>query len=100
MVPAERDLFWEMENQTAIRRGPWKLVLNGQLVEGATADTAVHFSNLDEDMSEKVNLNKSQDKIAAQMKTTAENWRKGIEERWQKEFSPEDQGTVTFPSST
>ena len=100
MVPAERDLFWEMENQTAVRRGPWKLVLNGQLVEGAAADTAVHFSNLDEDMGEKINLNKSQDKIAAQMKNTAENWRKGIEERWQKEFSPEDQGTVTFPSST
>ena len=33
----QRDLFWEMDEQTAMRRGPWKLVLNGQLVEGATA---------------------------------------------------------------
>src|SRR5213082_1763861 len=29
-----RDLFWEMGRQTAIRRGNWKLILNGQLVEG------------------------------------------------------------------
>ena len=33
-LPAERDLFWEMGGQTAVRRGSWKLVLNGQLVEG------------------------------------------------------------------
>ena len=30
----ERDIFWEMDKQTAMRRGPWKLVLEGQLVEG------------------------------------------------------------------
>ena len=35
--PIERDLFWEMGGQTAVRRGPWKLVLNGQLVEGTPA---------------------------------------------------------------
>ena len=28
-------IFWEMNKQTAVRRGPWKLVLEGQLVESA-----------------------------------------------------------------
>jgi len=31
-TPSERDIFWEMGQQTAVRRGRWKFVLNGQLV--------------------------------------------------------------------
>ena len=31
------DIYWEMGNQTAVRRGKWKLVLNGRLVEGDTS---------------------------------------------------------------
>ncbi len=51
-----RTIFWEMNGQLAARRGPWKLVLKGQLVEGAGPQDDVHLSNLDEDMGEKVNL--------------------------------------------
>ena len=29
----DREIFWEMQNQKAVRKGKWKLVLNGQLVE-------------------------------------------------------------------
>lgn len=91
----ERTLFWEMEDQTAVRRGPWKLVLNGRLVEGAPPEDAVHLANLDEDMGERVNRRDSEPERTAELTALALSWRDGIEARWAHEFSVERQGTVT-----
>lgn len=95
-TPAQRDLFWEMEGQTAIRRGPWKLVLDGQLVEGTLPVDAVHLANLDEDMGESVNLHEQHPEIVVALTDAAQQWRAGIERRWAMDFSPEEQGVVTF----
>ena len=97
-VPAERDLFWEMGRQTAVRRGPWKLVLNGELVEGTAAEDAVHLTNISEDRGESRNLAAEQPEILTSLRQRAETWRQGIEERWTREFSVEKQGTVTHPN--
>ncbi len=92
----ERTLFWEMEDQTAVRRGPWKLVLNGRLVEGAPSEDAVHLANLDEDMGERINLSNVEPERTTELTALAHSWRKGIEDRWSREFSVERQGTVTL----
>ena len=94
-VPAERPLFWEMGRQTAVRRGKWKLVLNGELVEGAPAADAVHLSDLTQDIGEQVNLAQDQPELAAELEAMALQWRAEIESRWETEFSVSDQGTVT-----
>jgi arylsulfatase A-like enzyme len=94
-VPGERDIYWEMGDQTAIRSGDWKLVLNGQLVEGAPAEDGVHMSNLAEDPGERVNLSEAHPKLAGELQGAAESWREVLEQRWEREFSPESQGTVT-----
>jgi arylsulfatase A-like enzyme len=91
----QRDLCWEMNKQTAVRRGPWKLVLNGQLVEGAPAEDEVHLSNLEEDMGERVNLKDRHPQIAAELKAAAEGWRARIETRWETEWKPAVSGTTT-----
>jgi len=91
----QRELFWEMRDQLALRRGPWKLVLNGQLVEGAPPADAVHLSNLDEDMGEKTNLADHHPDVVADMTRAVRAWHDGIENRWETEFSVEDQGTTT-----
>ena len=83
-----RDLFWEMNQQTAARRGPWKLVLNGQLVEGEPPQAAVFLSNLDEDMGERHNLAEAEPAITAQLSAAAQTWRAGIEARWANEWLP------------
>jgi arylsulfatase A-like enzyme len=93
----ERDLYWEMRNQTSVRRGPWKLVLNGQLVEGAPPEDAVHLSNLDEDLGERHNLADAYPKLTAELTTAAEHWRAGIEARWRDEWEPQINGTTTHP---
>ena len=91
----ERSLFWELQDQTAVRRGKWKLVLNGRLVEGAPPEDAVHLANLDEDMGERKNLAESEPDLTDELRTKAMEWRNGIEERWAREFDQEKQGTVT-----
>lgn len=97
-TPPERDIFWEMGSQTAIRRGKWKFVHRGQLVEESPENETNHLSNLDEDMGERDNLHQQQTEIVEKLSEAASEWRAGIEARWEKEFSPETQGSVTFPT--
>ena len=84
-----RDLMWEMNQQTAIRRGDWKLVLKGQLVEGADPAHDIHLANLRQDMGEHHNLAAAEPQITHDLKQAAEAWRADIEERWDREFSPD-----------
>ena len=92
------EVFWEMGKQTAVRRGDWKLVLNGQLVEGAPAEDAVHLANLDTDMGERANLRDDAPDIATELQEAATQWRARIERRWVEEFQPEANGTTGRPS--
>ncbi len=90
----ERAFYWEMNEQTAARRGRWKLVLKGQLVEGAPPEDEVHLSDLDADMSEKNNLKDEHPDIVRELARDAEAWRAEIEERWEREWLPDSEGTT------
>ena len=68
-------IFWEMDGQTAVRQGDWKLVLAGVLVEGAQPEDAVHLSNLATDLGERHNLKDAYPEITAELKAAAESWR-------------------------
>ena len=83
----ERPIFWELGSQTAVRRGMWKLVLNGQLVEHEEPIADVHLANLDDDPSESVDLAEAEPAITAGLKRLAEDWRDGIERRWSREYA-------------
>jgi len=86
-----------MGGQTAVRRGPWKLVLDGQLVEGAPPEDDVHLANLDEDMGERHNLKEAYPELTAELVEAAQQWRAGIEARWTREWQPAISGTTTHP---
>jgi len=90
-----RELFWEMQGQTAVRRGPWKLVLNGQLVEGVPPQDAVHLANVETDMGEGYNLKDAHPELVAELTAAAQAWRAEIEERWQRYWLPRLGGTVS-----
>lgn len=81
-----KEIFWELHEQTAVRRGKWKLVLNGRLVEGADPEDNVHLSDLENDMGERVNLSKIYPEITEELKAAAESWRASVEKRWEKEW--------------
>ena len=87
-------IFWEMNQQTAVRRGKWKLVLNGQLVEGAPAKDDVHLADLATDMGETNNRKDQRPELTAELTQLAQEWRQGIEDRWQNEWLPKANGTT------
>jgi arylsulfatase A-like enzyme len=99
VAPVQRDVFWEMNRQTAVRRGPWKLVLQGQLVEGAPPEDDVHLANLDEDMGERINLVERHPALTGELTSAAKAWRAGIEDRWQRQWAPAINGTTTHSSA-
>ncbi len=79
------EIFWEYGEQTALRRGDWKLVLNGLLRDGSPAADPVHLANLAEDMGETTNLAEEQLDFASELKATAEQWREEIEAVWKEQ---------------
>jgi arylsulfatase A-like enzyme len=94
-APATRDICWEMGPQTAIRRGSWKLVLEGRLVEEAPTEDAIHLADLSVDTGERSNRKDDDPQFTQTLKEAAQAWRAGIEERWERDFDPDRQGTVT-----
>ena len=80
-------LFWEMEGQTALRKGKYKLVLNGQLVEGEEQRAEVFLSDLEADPGEKHNLCDEMPELCQEMKEKALQWRSGIETTWNEKFA-------------
>lgn len=68
--PADRDLFWENGDATAIRRGDWKLLLRGR--DDAT------LVNLKDDPGEEKNLAGANPKVASELKRAALEWRDAV----------------------
>jgi arylsulfatase A-like enzyme len=89
------DVFWEMGRQTAVRRGQWKLVLNGQIVEsdrtqrsiGSTED-AMFLADIEADPGETRNLVRERPDLVRDLRDAAGAWRHGIEDRWEREWAP------------
>jgi hypothetical protein len=84
-----------MNQQTTVRRGKWKLVLHGQLVEGAPPDDDVHLSDLEVDPGERRNLTDEYPDLTRELTSAATAWRDAIEERWQREWRPRSSGTTS-----
>jgi len=92
------EVFWEMNDQTAVRRGKWKLVLKGQLIEGAPPEDDVHLADLEADIGETRNLKNEHPEVVEELAASVEAWRAGIEDRWQSGWLPRANGTTGRPS--
>ncbi len=79
-------LFWEMEGQTAVRKGRYKLVINGRIEEFSEVQDEFFLSDLENDPSETINLANDLPEIFEELKNAALGWRKGIEETWESKF--------------
>jgi len=80
-------LAWANGPQLAIRKGKWKLVLNGVVHDGTaegerplTGEDAVFLSDLDADPAETRNLRHSNPEIADELQTLLGRWRKEVEQ--------------------
>ena len=80
-------LFWEMEEQTAVRKGNYKLVLHGRLVEGEPPRAEVFLSDLSSDPGEKQNLAEQMPELVDAMRREALAWRERLEKNWNENFA-------------
>lgn len=81
------EIFWEMEQQTAVRHGRYKLVLDGQLVEGEPPQDPVFLADLSVDPGETTNLAEQMPELTAELKEKALAWRSRLEENWDQKFA-------------
>ena len=80
-------IYWEMEGQTALRRGDYKLVLNGRLVEEETPKEPVFLADLSKDPGETVNLAEKLPELTEALTEEALSWRAGLEQHWEERFA-------------
>ena len=65
----ERPLFWRYNNQRAVRKGPWKLLITD-------TDTALY--NLEQDIGESNNLYARQEDKAAELQAQLARWEQEV----------------------
>ncbi len=80
-------LFWEMEGQTAVRYGKYKLVLNGRLTENEEQRAEIWLSDLSTDPGESHNIAEDYPELCERLRVKALEWRSKIENRWEKDFA-------------
>lgn len=68
----QRTLFWKMDNEIAVRQGPWKLVKNG--------GQPTELYNLNEDLGELHDISTSNDQLSKELWSTYLNWEKEVKE--------------------
>jgi len=91
-------IYWEMKEQIAVRKGKWKLVLGGRIVEGAPVEDEVHLSDLDADMGERKNLKDEYPEITAELEASAKKWREDIATYWVENYEKSDTGLTAHPT--
>jgi arylsulfatase A-like enzyme len=76
-------LFWKQDDQVAVRRGDWKLVLNGILALGdkhrLRGNGRIFLSNLTEDIGETQNLSARRPEMTAELRQLSRRWELGLE---------------------
>lgn len=88
-VPSPHEsLCWSEGPQLAIRKGKWKLVVNGVTHAGTpdgnkplTGDDAIFLSNLEEDPGESRNLRHENAAVVDDLQTNLNRWRASVEEK-------------------
>jgi arylsulfatase A-like enzyme len=65
----ERTLFWRYRKQKAVRKGPWKLLVQGE---------TVRLYNLEDDTGEKKNLVKAQPEMVRMLQSELAAWEQEV----------------------
>jgi arylsulfatase A-like enzyme len=78
MKVPEREMYWQLGKQTAMRKGNWKLVLDGRLVEGLSPEDEVHLADLSTDMGERINLKALYPEVVGAMTEQIRQWQQHV----------------------
>ena len=71
-------LFWEFRQQTAVRRGPWKLTLRPYESDDNLSEHEVFLADLSTDIGETVNLRHVHPELTEELTAAALAWRSDV----------------------
>lgn len=81
-------IFWASDGQLAVRRGAWKLVINGMVADGTPqgreklqGEDSLFLSNLEEDIGETRNRRREDPARAAELEHLAREWLAAVDSR-------------------
>jgi len=78
-APSPHDaVFWANGAQRAVRRGKWKLILNGKLSFRQKAKDKVFLADLEKDPGESVNLSEKYPQVVKELRNLIECWDKDV----------------------
>lgn len=80
------DFFWESGEQTAIRRGNYKLIMNVRLDGSEPMPPRIYMADLSQDPGEENNLSDEMTDRASDLLNAALDWRKVIVRNWRLRF--------------
>lgn len=66
------EVFWRFNDQLAIRRGDWKLTVNGRDIDSDPDE--IHLSDLSSDSAERTNLVDEHPDLATELERTVREW--------------------------
>tara|TARA_R100001132_G_scaffold27557_1_gene35466 strand:- start:38704 stop:40044 length:1341 start_codon:yes stop_codon:yes gene_type:complete len=69
-----RQIFWEYNGKSAVRQGPWKLIMN------QTRQEPVELYDLSRDMTESENLSELQPRRVQQMQSALADWKTEVQQ--------------------
>jgi arylsulfatase A-like enzyme len=72
------DLYWSYKGQLAIRRGKWKLLLNGPKHAGLPDPDPVWLTDLEGDPGESTNRADAEPALTAQLKSALTSWQAAV----------------------
>jgi arylsulfatase A-like enzyme len=81
------DLFWESGEQTAIRRGNYKLIINVRPDRDEPLPARFFLSDLSRDPGERKNLADEMPDLTSDMLNAALDWRKELVRSWRARFA-------------
>lgn len=70
------EVFWELNEQRAVRRGDWKLVMNA--TEPGGSPDPVHLADLDSDPTEQTNLAEERPETVAALEAAIGRWDESV----------------------
>jgi arylsulfatase A-like enzyme len=70
-------LFWKLGQQTAVRKGDWKLVKYDATADGGKGTTAAKLYNLADDIGEKTDLAAKEPEKVKELQAAWDEWNKG-----------------------
>jgi arylsulfatase A-like enzyme len=80
-----QELLWANDGQLAVRRGPWKLVINGRTFDRSpegnkplAGEDALFLSNVAEDPGESRNQRKVHPNLVDELATLAQKWKESL----------------------